>query len=60
MSAVSDQKPPTEEQARALGVAGSSVALSAGAGCGKTFVLAERFVRASKAQRRGRWEGSSR
>ncbi len=38
--------PPTEEQARALGVDGSSVALSAGAGCGKTFVLAERFVRA--------------
>jgi ATP-dependent helicase/nuclease subunit A len=46
MSAVSDRKPPTEEQARALGVVGSSVALSAGAGCGKTFVLAERFVRA--------------
>ncbi len=41
-----DRKPPTEEQFRALGVLGSSVALSAGAGCGKTFVLAERFVRA--------------
>ena len=36
----------TEEQARALGVEGVSVALSAGAGCGKTLVLAERFVRA--------------
>jgi ATP-dependent helicase/nuclease subunit A len=41
-----DRKPPTDEQARALGVTDSSVALSAGAGCGKTFVLAERFVRA--------------
>jgi len=38
--------PPTPEQARALGVAGASVALSAGAGCGKTFVLAERYLRA--------------
>ena len=38
--------PPTPEQLGALTVAGSSVALSAGAGCGKTFVLAERFVRA--------------
>ena len=41
-----DRPPPTAEQARALEVEGSSVALSAGAGCGKTFVLAERFVRA--------------
>ena len=41
-----DRKAPTAEQADALGVSGSSVALSAGAGCGKTFVLAERFVRA--------------
>ncbi len=37
---------PTVEQMNALGVVGDSVALSAGAGCGKTFVLAERFVRA--------------
>ena len=37
---------PTSEQLAALSVVGSSVALSAGAGCGKTFVLAERFVRA--------------
>ena len=36
----------TAEQARALDVMGSSVALSAGAGCGKTTVLAERFLRA--------------
>jgi ATP-dependent helicase/nuclease subunit A len=36
----------TAEQGRALAVAGSSVALSAGAGCGKTTVLAERFIRA--------------
>jgi len=41
-----DRPPPTPEQSRALAVEGSSVALSAGAGCGKTFVLAERFVRA--------------
>ena len=41
-----DRRPPTDEQARALGVSGASVALSAGAGCGKTFVLAERFIRA--------------
>jgi len=36
----------TDEQARALAVSGASVALSAGAGCGKTTVLAERFLRA--------------
>jgi ATP-dependent helicase/nuclease subunit A len=41
-----DRPPPTLEQVRALEVSGSSVALSAGAGTGKTFVLAERFVRA--------------
>jgi ATP-dependent helicase/nuclease subunit A len=41
-----DRRPPTEEQTRALQIVNSSVALSAGAGCGKTFVLAERFVRA--------------
>jgi ATP-dependent helicase/nuclease subunit A len=40
------RRPPTDEQAQALDVSRSSVVLSAGAGCGKTFVLAERFVRA--------------
>jgi ATP-dependent helicase/nuclease subunit A len=34
----------TDQQQRALGVRGASVALSAGAGCGKTFVLTERFL----------------
>ncbi len=36
----------TEEQSAPLDVRGASVALSAGAGCGKTTVLTERFVRA--------------
>ena len=36
----------TDEQQAALAVLGASVALSAGAGCGKTTVLTERFVRA--------------
>lgn len=35
----------TEAQERALAVEGASVALSAGAGCGKTKVLSERFLR---------------
>ncbi len=34
----------TAEQSRAIDIRGVSVALSAGAGCGKTFVLAERFL----------------
>ncbi|TWT37691.1 ATP-dependent helicase/nuclease subunit A [Posidoniimonas corsicana] len=34
----------TEEQARAIQTRGVSVALDAGAGCGKTFVLTERFL----------------
>jgi ATP-dependent helicase/nuclease subunit A len=34
----------TDEQRRALTARGVSIALSAGAGCGKTFVLTERFV----------------
>ena len=34
----------TDEQARALGSHQISVALAAGAGCGKTFVLTERFL----------------
>ena len=36
----------TDQQRRALGVIGASVALSAGAGCGKTMVLTERFLAA--------------
>ena len=35
----------TEQQRAALTAEGVSVALSAGAGCGKTFVLTERFIR---------------
>ncbi len=34
----------TDQQRRALTARGVSVALSAGAGCGKTFVLTERFL----------------
>jgi len=34
----------TDEQYRAITARGVSVALSAGAGCGKTFVLTERFL----------------
>ncbi len=34
----------TEQQRRALDARGTSVAVSAGAGCGKTFVLIERFL----------------
>ena len=34
----------TEQQRRAVAARGVSVALSAGAGCGKTFVLTERFL----------------
>ncbi len=34
----------TEQQRRALDARGTSVAVSAGAGCGKTFVLTERFL----------------
>lgn len=36
----------TDQQRAALEAKGLSVALSAGAGCGKTFVLTERFIRA--------------
>jgi ATP-dependent helicase/nuclease subunit A len=45
--AVEVRKPPslTPEQAEALAVRDASVALSAGAGCGKTLVLTERFLR---------------
>jgi ATP-dependent helicase/nuclease subunit A len=34
----------TDQQRRAIAARGVSVALSAGAGCGKTFVLTERFL----------------
>ena len=34
----------TDQQQRAVAARGTSVALSAGAGCGKTFVLTERFL----------------
>ncbi len=37
--------PYTPEQQAALELQGASVVLSAGAGCGKTFVLTERFLR---------------
>jgi ATP-dependent helicase/nuclease subunit A len=39
-----NQRPWTDEQRRAVEARGVSVALSAGAGCGKTFVLTERFL----------------
>src|ERR1700751_4621433 len=38
--------PLTDQQRRALAVTDASVALSAGAGCGKTMVLTERFLAA--------------
>ena len=34
----------TDEQREAIETRGVSIALSAGAGCGKTFVLTERFL----------------
>ena len=34
----------TPEQQRAIGTTAVSVSLSAGAGCGKTFVLTERYL----------------
>ncbi len=40
-----DGPPLTPQQAAALGVVAASVALSAGAGCGKTRVLTERYLR---------------
>ena len=38
------QRDLTDQQRRAITARGVSVALSAGAGCGKTFVLTERFL----------------
>ncbi len=46
MSAAGSSFALTDQQRRALHVPGSSVALSAGAGCGKTMVLTERFLAA--------------
>jgi len=40
---VTERRTPTPEQAAAIGVDGPA-AIRAGAGCGKTAVLAERFV----------------
>jgi len=42
--AAGDRPGLTEQQRRAVSARGVSVALSAGAGCGKTFVLTERFL----------------
>jgi ATP-dependent helicase/nuclease subunit A len=44
----------TNEQRDALGVRGASVALSAGAGCGKTSVLTERFLNQLQRDMNGR------
>ena len=38
------QSPWTDEQSAAIQMRDVSIALSAGAGCGKTFVLTERFL----------------
>lgn len=40
----SDSTPLTDQQRRAIAARDVSVALLAGAGCGKTFVLTERFL----------------
>ena len=48
----------TDQQRRAIEAEGVSVALSAGAGCGKTFVLTERFL--AQLQPQGRAAGGSR
>ncbi|MBN2477277.1 MAG: UvrD-helicase domain-containing protein [Pirellulales bacterium] len=42
--AAGDETRLTEQQRRAIATRNVSVALSAGAGCGKTFVLTERFL----------------
>ena len=39
----------TEQQAAAIETRGVSIALSAGAGCGKTFVLTQRFLKSLEA-----------
>ncbi|HEY2762390.1 MAG TPA: UvrD-helicase domain-containing protein, partial [Pirellulales bacterium] len=43
-SPAKSQKPYTRQQQAAIEMRHQSVALSAGAGCGKTFVLTERFL----------------
>ena len=50
----------TDQQRRALGVPDASVALSAGAGCGKTMVLTERFLAALDDGRRPAARGPGR
>ncbi|MBI3837643.1 MAG: UvrD-helicase domain-containing protein, partial [Planctomycetia bacterium] len=46
MTTIATERKPrlTAEQSRAIDMRGVCVALSAGAGCGKTFVLTERFL----------------
>ena len=44
MAAAGSMTGPTVQQRKAIDARGVSVALSAGAGCGKTFVLTERFL----------------
>lgn len=44
MSGPTGRSPLTEEQREPVALRGASVALAAGAGCGKTTVLTERFV----------------
>ena len=43
----------TDQQANAINARGVSVALAAGAGCGKTFVLTERFLACLEPERPG-------
>ncbi len=45
----------TREQREAVGEVGASVALRAGAGCGKTLVLTERYRREIEGKGGGRW-----
>jgi ATP-dependent helicase/nuclease subunit A len=51
--------PLTDQQRRAVTARGVSVALSASAGCGKTFVLTERFLAELEPDGAGREKGDS-
>ena len=53
MAAAGSRTALTDEQERAITARGVSVALSAGAGCGKTFVLTERFLACLDPRRSG-------